>query len=262
MMLLAVLLAATPVPDWKPLAKGVEYRTFTLEENASIADGLLHVVRIDPAQAQLDLGLASAEAQHSKRTAAEWAEQKKFVVTINAGMFAIEDDSSNVGYLRHGEHVNQPAWKKTYQSVLVFGPRKQGLRAAQLLDRDAANFDEVVGAYGSAVQNLRLIRSPGASVWKPNKRKWSEALVAEDAKGRLLFVFSRTPYEMADLNARLLKLPLGVVRAFHAEGGPEASLSIRAPGLKLDLCGSFETGFNENDANAAQWPIPNVLGVR
>ena len=25
--------------------------------------------------------------------------------------------------------------------------------------------------------------------------------------------------------------------------------------------GSYETGFNENDDEAAQWPIPNVLGV-
>jgi hypothetical protein len=47
----------------------------------------------------------------------------------------------------------------------------------------------------------------------------------------------------------------------HAEGGPEASLSIRAGDKKIDLCGSYETGFNENDLNGRQWPIPNVIGV-
>jgi hypothetical protein len=47
----------------------------------------------------------------------------------------------------------------------------------------------------------------------------------------------------------------------HLEGGPEASLSIHAAGVDLDLSGSFETGFSENDANVRQWPIPNVLGV-
>ena len=31
--------------------------------------------------------------------------------------------------------------------------------------------------------------------------------------------------------------------------------------LKVDLCGSYETGFNENDDNQRQWPIPNVIGV-
>lgn len=45
------------------------------------------------------------------------------------------------------------------------------------------------------------------------------------------------------------------------EGGPEASLSIRAEGLRLDLSGSYETGFNENDDNRVQWRLPNVLVV-
>ncbi len=31
--------------------------------------------------------------------------------------------------------------------------------------------------------------------------------------------------------------------------------------IDLDLCGSDETGFNENDDNPRQWPLPNVLGV-
>jgi hypothetical protein len=59
----------------------------------------------------------------------------------------------------------------------------------------------------------------------------------------------------------VLALPLGIQRAMHVEGGPEASLSIRAPDLKLDLCGSFETGFVGDDANAKQWAIPNVIGA-
>ena len=121
------------------------------------------------------------------------------------------------------------------------------------------------------VQNLRLIESParaagpaasGKSVWKPNGRRWSEAAVAQDRAGRILFLFSRTPFEMADFNRRLLALPLAIVRAFHAEGGPEASLSIHAGGLELDLAGSYETGFVENDGNAKQWELPNVIGAR
>jgi hypothetical protein len=47
----------------------------------------------------------------------------------------------------------------------------------------------------------------------------------------------------------------------HLEGGPEASLSIHVPGLDLDLCGSYETGFLEDESNKEQWPLPNVIGV-
>jgi len=60
----------------------------------------------------------------------------------------------------------------------------------------------------------------------------------------------------------VLALPLHVVQAMHVEGGPEASLSIHTGELELDLSGSCETGFNANDLNHTQWPIPNVLGVR
>ena len=66
---------------------------------------------------------------------------------------------------------------------------------------------------------------------------------------------------MRDFNALLLSLPLDIQQAMHLEGGPEASLSIHVPGLDVDLCGSYETGFLENDSNKAQWAIPNVLGV-
>ena len=31
--------------------------------------------------------------------------------------------------------------------------------------------------------------------------------------------------------------------------------------VDLDLNGSYETGFNENDGERAQWPIPNLLAV-
>ena len=66
---------------------------------------------------------------------------------------------------------------------------------------------------------------------------------------------------MQELNDKLLGLALGITAAMHVEGGPEASLSIHAGGVDLDLNGSYETGFNENDDEKAQWPIPNLLAV-
>jgi hypothetical protein len=66
---------------------------------------------------------------------------------------------------------------------------------------------------------------------------------------------------MFEFNALLRRLPLGVTRAMHVEGGPEASLSVRGPGVALDLAGSFETGFFENDGNGRQWALPNVVVV-
>ncbi len=252
-MLLALLLTAAP-PAWSALAPGLEYCPLPF------AGDVAHVVRIDPAKAEFDFGLVT-ELGGEVRSAATWARERGYVVTINAGMFKPGAPPPNVGHLVHEGHVNQPA-TNAYQSVLVFGPTAPGLPTAQLLDLDAPGAAALVAKYRSQVQNLRLIRGPGVSVWKPNGRKWSEAAVAQDTQGRLLFIFTRAPLQMAKWNEALLGSGLGVVRAMHVEGGPEASLSIHSATLTLDLNGSYETGFNENDGLVAQQPIPNVLGVR
>jgi hypothetical protein len=251
-MLLGLLLCAAV--EWKTLQPGVE------RAELPFGKSVLRVVRIDPSKAELDFGLLSREGGE-KRTASRWAEERGFVVAINAGMFEM-DHRSNVGRLVAGKHENNPRWKSAYQSALVFGPLKEGLPKAQVLDLDAPGAREVASSYSSLVQNLRLIKSPGVSVWKKNGRAWSEAAVAQDKAGRILFLFTRAPFEMAEWNQLLLATPLEVVRAFHVEGGPEASLSIHHGGAVQDWCGSYETGFTENDGNAEQWPLPNVLGVK
>jgi hypothetical protein len=147
-----------------------------------------------------------------------------------------------------------------YHSLLLLDPRAEGLPAADMVDvsgASATDFDR----YGTVVQNLRLIRAPGVNVWQKRSRAWSEAALAQDRDGKLLLLFSRTPLVMHDLNRELLGLGLGIQRAMHLEGGPEASLSLSGGGVELDLSGSFETGFNENDGNPGQWPLPNIIGV-
>jgi len=75
--------------------------------------------------------------------------------------------------------------------------------------------------------------------------------------GRILLVFSRRAFTMSELNRLLLASPLGLVRAMHAEAGRSESVDSRGR-LSLDLTGSFETGFNDNDDNRVQWPLPSV----
>jgi uncharacterized protein YigE (DUF2233 family) len=238
---LATLLA---IQSWKSLQPGVDFTTVALKPH-----GTLYVVRVDPQQATLDVGLASEKG--SSRTAAAWSRDAGMSVVINLGMFQ-SDQRSNVGYLRHGSHANNPRFN-AYRSVLAANP------GTLWVDLDQGKPD--LSKYNIVVQNLRLIAAGRKNVWAPTSRRWSEAALAQDSKGRLLFLFSRSPYSMHDFNALLLKLPLDIQRAMHLEGGPEASLSIHAAGVDLDLSGSFETGFSENDANVRQWPIPNVLGV-
>lgn len=244
---------------WEPLADGVERTSLVLQAKPEFGDGRLHVVRIDPERAELRFALAS-ERGGGPRPASAWAAQEKFVVAINAGMYAT-DHRTNVGLLVNGAHRNNPGWHPKYQSALGFAPRKEGIPRAVFVDLDAPDAKKTLSDYGAVVQNLRLLKGGAQNVWARNDRRWSEAAVAQDAQGRILFLFSRSPMTMFEFNERLKALPLQLTRAMHVEGGPEASLSIRAGKAPADLCGSYETLFRLDDGNERQWPIPNVLGV-
>ena len=226
-----ILLAAG---TWRTLQPGVEY--------AAIES--LQIVRVDPARAKLRAALSS-EVGVAPRTAGEWCRKSRLAVAINLGMFRA-DHRSNVGYARNGTHVNHGRWNN-YQSVVAIDAKQ-----ASWIDLDQPHSLDVLKRYDIVVQNLRLIAGNRRNVWSPSAKKWSEAALAIDSRGRLLFLFSRTPYSMRDFNALILRLPLDVKSAMHLEGGPEASLSIHTGGIDLDLCGSYETGFSENDDNRQQ----------
>ena len=259
-------LAATPETfaasrlQWKILQPGVEYAVLEAPRDQSLPiDGQIHLVRIDPAQAPLEVAMAGAGDGRS-RTAAEWCHEHQLAIAINMGMYR-DDKRTNSGYARAPGYVNNPRWAAKYKSAIAFGAIKAGAPAVRMADLDEPGAKEHLSEYTTVVQNLRLIRAEGRGVWAQQERRWSEAAVALDREHRVLFVFSRYPHSMKALNDILLSLPLGITNAMHVEGGPEASLSIHVGGVNLDLNGSYETGFNENDGERHQWPIPNVLGV-
>jgi hypothetical protein len=194
------------------------------------------------------------------RTAAEWCRERHLAVAINMGMYEM-DRRTNTGYARRPRYVNNGHWAAKYKSALGFGPLKRGAPALVMADLDDPAAKARLADYETVVQNLRLIQS-GHTVWAKQERRWSEAAVAVDRQGRLLFIFSRYPYTMKELTDILLALPLAIDTAMHMDGGPPASLSIHAGGVDLDLNGSFETGALESDVVPTQSPIPNVLGVR
>lgn len=250
--------AAFPGLSWRPLQPGVELAIVPAVSKGAQKPGPLYVVRVDPRRARIGAALAS-EAGSRAQTAGEWCRASRFAVAINLGMFQ-DDQRSNVGYLRHRRHLNNRRWN-AYRSVVALNPAAGSLPAALWVDLETAKPGPRLADYDLVVQNLRLIAAERRNVWTRSDRSWSEAALAVDSEGRLLFLFSRAPYAMRDFNALLLRLPLEVVAAMHLEGGPEASLSVHVPGLDLDLAGSYETGFLPSDSNDHQWPIPNVLGV-
>ena len=220
---------------WSAWAPGLELRSL---------QGMV-VVRADPTQWTLELHGPKSQ------TAREHAAEQSLSLATNAGMFHT-DHRTHVGSLVvSGEDKGRPA--PSYQSLAELQP------SFRLVDLDEAS---EASTATHAVQNLRLIKKPGENRWSQQDKRWSEMLLAEDAQGRALFVFSRAPHTMHDLNELLLASDLGVVAAQHLEGGPEAQLFLSVGGCELEAVGSYETGFLESEANQVAWPVPNVLGLR
>jgi hypothetical protein len=120
----------------------------------------------------------------------------------------------------------------------------------------------ILNDYNSVIQNLRLIKKPGTNLWKQQNREWSEAAIGEDKEGRILFIYSRSPLSMHDLNEELLASGIGIVAAQHLEGGFEAQFYLNQGDVEIDLFDSYDAHSSEGKGNAEAWPIPNIIGIR
>ena len=249
--------AAPAAAGWRTLEPGLELGTFDL--SPPFAGAKLTALRIDPAAWDVGAYCASEYGLDTGRTTPEWCEALDLAAAINAGMYAT-DFQTHVGYLRNGKHVNS-SHRNAYKSVAVCRPRREGLPPFRIVDLDVpgASMDSLIAGYGTVVQNLRLIKRPRENRWTEATRKWSEAALDEDAKGRALFLLCSTPLAMRDFNAQLLALPLDLVCAQHLEGGPEAQLYVRTSKVTRGYFGSFEEGAS---SGSFAWRIPNVLGVK
>ncbi len=260
---LSIMHAGAAAAPWQTLAPGAELGVFRVSNASAHGDSEITILRLDPRRWDLTLaGIGETDAAPGL-TAKQWSRKHNLVAATNAGMFA-KDYRTHVGYLRFRDHVSSKRINR-YQSVAAFDPRREHLPRFRMFDLDApdVSMTTILQDYASAIQNLRLIKRPGENRWTAQNKKWSEAALGEDRAGRILFIFSRTPFSMHDLNKELLSLDIGLVAAQHLEGGPEAQLYVGLGDLELEMSGSYDTSsFKENNRNMFSWPVPNILGIR
>jgi phosphodiester glycosidase len=260
---LSSFLLARPASDWKSIAPGMDLKYVTAKKPSSVGDSRILILRMDPSQWQLETVGITQTGESAGHTARAWSQSRNFSAAINAGMFAT-DYKTHLGYMGSASYINNNH-PNAYQSVAAFEPHdSQSLPLFHIFDLDAPGirFQDILKDYTSVLQNLRLVKRPSLNQWSQQERKWSEAALGEDGTGRILFMYSRSPFSMHHLNGELLAADIGLVAAQHLEGGPEAQLYVHVGTVEMELCGSYETSIHENDANSAAWPVPNILGVR
>ena len=261
LFVMATNLGGSNALEWKTLAPGLEITSFKTVHPSPEGDSKITVLRIDPAQWDLEFA-GSSRGESEEYTAREWCARRKFTAAINAGMFREEGDS-HAGYLRSGDRIYSRRIT-SYQSLATFDPRDATHPRFHIFDLSvpAVDVPRIVKDYASAVQNLRLIQSPGVNKWHQEKKRASETALGEDKTGHILFIFARSPFSMYEMNQELLAANIGLVAAQYLEGGPEAQLFVHTDKTELEMFGSYETAFEEDNTNSESWAIPNVLAIR
>jgi hypothetical protein len=254
---LPLLLIARP-SAWIRLEEGLDAGEFDSPIPSATGDSKITVIRIDPDRYSFRL-LCAGEMNHDNLTIREWCEKYDLIGAVNAGMFQ-DDHRSNVGYMRNGPYINNGRLKSEYRSAAAFDPVGSTGSPFSIFDLDECGMDKILAHYRTVVQNLRLIKRPAKNVWPRQDKSWSEAALGQDVRGRVLLLFSRSPYSMRDFNEILMRLPIEIQCAQHLEGGPAASLYFLYKDTRIEKVGSFETTYYESDNNRRFLSIPNVIG--
>lgn len=258
--LTGLLICSAAASPWQSLAPGLEYAEFGVRPGAG-EDSVIAVLRADPLRWKPLVLSASARADSAGMSTREWAHRYDLTAAINAGMYD-RDLVTHVGELVTPGHANNPRRHPRYQSLAVFDPVDGRSHPFRILDLDLLPRHQKPERWSSRVQNLRLIRRSGENRWSPGGKRWSEAALAEDDRGRILLLYCPVSLTMHEFNERLLELPLRVVAAQHLEGGLRAQLYVRSSGRTIE----FHTGRRvEHDGGGSTPPgglaVPNVLGL-
>ncbi len=215
---------------WLVLEPGLEIARFDSRTAAPADTGDLTVLRVDPLRWHLEVMATAGMDGGSPRGLDRWCRDFNLVAAINAGMYQ-QDGRTHVGYCKVGGRVISAAVNH-YRSAAAMDPVKVGDPPFRIFDLDETPLDSIAAAYGTVVQNLRLIKRRAEPRWPSRPESWSEAALGEDARGRALLMHCTRPLSMHDFNQLILALPLSVVAAQHLEGNFPAQLWVSHPGWK------------------------------
>lgn len=251
---------AAPAVDWQVLEPGLEYAEVASPIPSASGDSLIRMARVDPARFSVELFNASAAPDGVRRTARQWSVEHDLVAAINASLYQA-DYRTSTSLMRSRQHVNNPRLSR-HNAVLLFDRLDPDLPPLQLVDRTCTDLGAVADRYAGAVQGIRMISCQRVNVWTQQPKRWSNAAVGIDDRGRLLLLHMRDPLSTHDFGEALLRLPIDLRATMYVEGGPEAQLFVSAGGREVETVGSYGSSGLAALANGLALPIPNVLGVR
>ena len=247
-----------PAINWKTVDTGLFLAEIDAPKKSAYGDSKFTVLKIDPAHYNLTL-VSAKQPGKNVSTAEEWAKKEKLIATVNTSMYHM-DFQTSVGFMKHFDFVNNGELN-TDNTIAAFNRKDKSVPEVQIIDRKCQNWDELKTKYNSFSQSIRMVDCNQNNKWQVDQKMWSMVVMSMTKDGKVLFIFTRSPYTVHDFINMLLKLPLNIHNMMYLEGGPEASLYVNHNGTVVKKMGSYETGFNENDNNNRFWQVPNMIGI-
>jgi hypothetical protein len=255
-----IILPNHTVQSWQNIQTGLELGLFRGPSAAGEDNFLIYVLKIDPKFFEIDL-YCQSEYADKQRSLFQWAEDFNLKAVINGGMFA-KNLITSVGYLKSGNHINNPGFHPKYNSILACNPLNQSVPPVAIIDRTCEDFSLFSNKYQSFLQSIRMISCQGKNVWQPQEKGWSIAALGINDSGNLLMIYCSFPLPVHDFIQILLQLPLDIRTTMYLEGGFQAGLHLSGPKNP-----SYSSAFPYPEMITApeknnQFVIPNVIGVR
>ncbi len=242
---------------WSEVETGLQIAVFSHPDTAE-GPTVLVALRIDPNLWDFSLHTATGEGGYPLSLGA-WAEKLNLGAAINSSMY-LPDVRTSTGFLKAGEHVNNPRVTTKFGSFFVAAPDDPTLPQADLLDRTIDPWAERLPHYNMVVQNYRLISTNRRILWPQGGPEYSIAAVGQDGSGAILFLHCREPMTAHAFASMLLALPLDIHDVMYVEGGPQAGLLLHSQSQTRIWMGRHRADFW--GTGNAEAPLPNILGAR
>ena len=114
---------------WKRVDEGLFVKEFASPLKSEDKDSTITIVRVDPRFYSFKL-LCASEYGKLRVSSKKWCEKHNLISAINAGMYQ-KDGTTNVGYMKNFNHINNPRLINAYKAVLAFNPVESTLPEIQ-----------------------------------------------------------------------------------------------------------------------------------
>ena len=129
--------------SWKKIDEGLYLSEYPSPKKSSLSDSKITILKIDPSKYNFNL-LSAKENGEIVRTAKQWAEQKKQIAVINAGMYQA-DYATNVGYMKDYDFINNSSLNND-NTIAAFNRKDKSVPEIQVIDLTCQNWEDVCPA--------------------------------------------------------------------------------------------------------------------